>query len=81
MHENSCKHLLDQSTYLSCSVSFINEVKIVPKNTVKHTESVITSSVLAPQWKLDMTHLHWLSHDTGHHRVNKEEWLFGSPSL
>ena len=35
---------------------------------VKHTESVITSSVLAPQWKLDMTHLHWLSHDTGHHR-------------
>ena len=53
----------------------------MPKNTVKHTESVITSSVLAPQWKLDMTHLHSWSHDMGHHRVNKGEWLLGSPSL
>ena len=52
----------------------------MPKNTVKHTESVITSSVLAPQWKLDMTLLHWLSSDKGHHRVNKGSGYLALPA-
>ena len=47
MHENSCKHLLDQSIYLSCFVACVKGVKKVPK-----TQSVIcillNYSTLAP---------------------------------
>ena len=45
-----------------------------PKHGKTHS-LLSTSSVLAPQWKFDISHLYWLSHDTGHHRVNKGEWM------
>ena len=83
MYENSCKYLLDQSTYLSCFFACVQGVKRVPKtHSLLSASSLVTQpllplisldrSVLAPQWKQDMTPICIGCHnDTGHHRVNK----------